>query len=95
RGVSARVIRQGTRLSLTELLAGPPPRPSLRPAGPATEIPVVEPGQNRQLASWRFFCRASQTGSGVSILPLDGWRLIGWPDGRGGAAFEIEPLTRP
>lgn len=94
-GVSARVIKQGTRISLTDTLASAPKPPAAMPSGPVTEIPVVEPGQNRQLASWRFFCRASEKGTGVSYLPLDGWQLVGWPDGRGGACFEAGPLAKP
>lgn len=93
-GVSAWVIKQGARVSLPEALASPPRLPAARPGGNATEVPVVEPGQNRQLASWRFFCRASEAGSGVWVLPLDGWQLTGWPDGRGGAWFEAGPIAK-
>lgn len=94
RGVWAKVIKQGTRVSLTELLATDPVTPAPRPGTEPTVIEVVEPGQNRQLASWRFFCRASEPGAAVYVLPLDGWQLVGWSDGRGGAWFEAGPLKK-
>lgn len=94
--IIARVIRQGDTTSLTRLLSTPPAAPLPPPANAAvTGVPVVEPGQNRQLASWRFFCRASQPGSGITVLPLDNWQLIGWPDGRGNAVFSAGPMQKP
>jgi len=95
RAVAAKVIKQGTRVWLTDLLASPPPAVVPAPAGPRTTISVVEPGQNRQLASWRFFRRAGETGTGVSYLPLDDWALTGWPNGLGWAIFEAGPLNKP
>jgi cyanophycinase len=91
RGVAAKVIKQGTKVSLTDLLVSRPPTTLQAPVGGVTSIPVVEPGQNRQLASWRFFCRASEPGTGVSVLPLDDWALRGWPIGNGWASFEARP----
>ncbi|MDP1661594.1 MAG: cyanophycinase [Phycisphaerales bacterium] len=95
RNVAAKVIRQGTRVSLTDLLASAPPPIVAAPTGPLTTISVIEPGQNRQLASWRFFRRAGESGTGVSYLPLDDWALTGWPNGLGWAIFEAGPLTGP
>jgi len=88
--VCAKVIRQGTRESLTGLLAVKP-RSTLA-ARPARfeEVPVVEPGQNRQLASWRFFSRAQEAGAAV-MLRLDGYEQIAWADGRGWSIVEIAP----
>lgn len=89
RNVRARVIRQGTRVSLPgrlkERVAPPPVRP-----GTFEAIPVVEPGQNRQLASWRFFLR-SQEGASGQRLELDGYAQAGWPDGNGWSVVEITP----
>lgn len=90
RGLRARVIRQGDRISLTERLltsTGTPPE-SPAPAVVHT-VPVVEPGQNRQLASWRLFRRASEPGSGIWKLPLDGWTCEAWSDGAGEAVFDL------
>lgn len=96
RGVRARVIQQGTRISLTGLLAQPVDglaSPAL-PAVVAEEIPVVEPGQNRQLASWRFFTRAQIPGASPQSLRLDGYDQLGWPDGQGWSMVEITPQGR-
>lgn len=91
RSVWARVIKQGVSVSLTQTLAAAPKSLVPRATGPVSEVSVVEPGQNRQLASWRFFCRASEAGSSVTVLPLDDWQLTGWSDGQGGAWFEAGP----
>lgn len=91
RGATARLIRQGERISLVETLRTSP-RPPMRPGiAPAAEV-VVEEGQHRQLAMWRLFARASQ--GGVWQLDLDGWSLAVWSDGAGGTVFDIE-LGRP
>lgn len=94
RGVRTRVIGRGMTVSLIEWLR--------RPAGSAararppreSEMPVVEPGQNRQLASWRFFSRAQQ-GDEAIVLRLAGYEQIAWPDGEGGAVVEIRPRMTP
>lgn len=80
-------IRQGTCVSLLDVLQTPPavaPRPA---QAPTPEV-VVEEGQHRQLASWRLFARASQ--GGVWQLALDGWRITAWPNGAGAVAFDID-----
>lgn len=88
-GIRAKVIRQGMELSLPRLYAGPvesrlPRRPSR-----VEEVPVVEPGQNRQLASWRFFRRAEDPASAAVVLRLDGYEQTAWPDGRGWSVVEV------
>lgn len=91
RNIRAKVVRQGAEESLTGLLSAPPPRPAPAPPEQIEEIPIVEPGQNRQLASWRFFRRGEEDkGSGV-ILRLDGYEQTAWPDGRGWSVVEIRP----
>lgn len=93
RNVRARVIRQGMRLSL----ASPPQLkhsgPTAQPPTPAEETVVVEPGQNRQLASWRFFLQAQDPARSRQILRLDGYDLLAWPDGHGGSIVEIAPQS--
>jgi cyanophycinase len=93
RSVRARVLKQGDRLSLTDRLAAAPSPAVARPAGDATDVPVVEPGQNRQLASWRLFSRATTPDSGVRRLALEGWAIVAWPDGAGEVVFDVEPTA--
>lgn len=99
--VRAIVISQGKRLPLWTMYAqrnGCPPLPLQWPARPSPEsaelIPVVEPGQNRQLASWRFFTRAQEVGARPQLLKLDGYQQLAWPDGTGWAIVELTP-TQP
>ena len=89
RRVVARLIRQGMRVSLLDRL-GQEPSPPPRPTTPPAHEVVVEEGQNRQLASWRLFRRASAAGAGAWRLDLDGWRVTAWPDGRGEVVFDID-----
>jgi len=86
----ARVIRQGDRVSLSERLGTEPPLPT-PPEGAPRDVPVVEPGQNRQLASWRLFRCAAQPGSGTQRLLLDGWQVRAWSAGGGEVAFDVGP----
>ncbi len=92
RSIVARVIGQGDRVSLPARLAtrGTPPHGAA--AIPHVfQVPVVEPGQNRQLASWRLFHKACTPNSGnVWRLQLDGWRIVAWSVGGGEAAFDLE-----
>ncbi|MBK7642112.1 MAG: cyanophycinase [Planctomycetes bacterium] len=88
RGVLARLIGPGERVSLVQRLESQPPAPPARPAGAPREVPVVEPGQNRQLASWRLFREAR---TGPAQLALEDWRAIAWPAGDGEIAFDLEP----
>lgn len=92
RNVRARVLRQGERVPLQARLAQAPVA-APPPAGTVQAIPVVEPGQNRQLASWRLFARASRPGSAPAELAVDGWTIRAWPDGRGEIVFDIEPTA--
>ena len=89
-GLLARVIRQGERVSLTEILATTPKRPTPRPDTVRT-VPVVEPGQNRQLASWRLFRTSALPRAGSESLELDGWQVTAWPAAEGEVAFEVGP----
>jgi cyanophycinase len=89
-GLRARLIRQGDHVSLTDRLFAPADAPPMPPAPAVVHtVPVVEPGQNRQLASWRLFRRASEIGSGIWRLPLDGWTCEAWSDGAGEVVFAL------
>lgn len=90
RGVRTRVIGRGMRVSLVEWLKRPVGDAAASRTTRVSEMPVVEPGQNRQLASWRFFSRAQQ-GDEAIVLRLEGYEQTAWPDGRGGAVVEIGP----
>lgn len=87
-GLRARLIEHGDRFALRVGLgdAAPPPRP----AGEATDVPIVEPGQNRQLASWRLLRLAQHAAQGSWRLTLEGWNVVAWPDGAGNLAFALE-----
>jgi cyanophycinase len=87
-GLLARLIGQGDTVSLRapKPAAAPPPLP----AAIARTVPIVEPGQNRQLAMWRVFRQAAVPGAGVHALQLDGWRVRAAADGDGGVAFAVE-----
>lgn len=87
----ARVIGQGDRVSLRDRLATAPPPFPARFKGAVHDVPIVEPGQNRQLASWRLFRCAAQLGSGARRLLLEGWQVVAWPAGGGEVAFEVGP----
>lgn len=89
-GLLARVIAQGDALSLRERLTSNPPRPPALSQTPR-DVPVVEPGQNRQLASWRIFRCASRPGAVAERLSFEVWRLTAWPAGDGEVAFEVGP----
>ena len=86
-GLRARVLTAGCQVCGDESSALPPPMP----AGPPRLVPIVEPGQNRQLASWRLFCLASDAAHGVQCLQLDGWQVTAWAAGDGACAFAVGP----
>lgn len=92
RNIRACVVSQGWTARFTELLQRPVPTPPGPPPGRIDEVPVAEPGQNRQLASWRFFVRAQQPGGPAQSLRLDGYQQTAWPDGRGWSIVEIGPI---
>lgn len=92
RNVLARLIGQGDSVPLAARRATSPPSPPARPAGPARVVPVVEPGQNRQLASWRLFRHASVPGSGVVRLPFADWQATAWAAAAGEVVCDVEPL---
>jgi cyanophycinase len=73
-GLVGRVVAQGDQLSLLGGLTEQ--APEALPAAVDHEVPIAEPGQNRQLASWRVFRQASVPGSGVWRLGLDGYAVL-------------------
>ena len=85
----ARVIAQGERIDPRAWSKGNVAAPQ-RPAGVLREVKVVEPGQDRQLASWMQFRQASVVGAGPIVVQLEGWRTVAWPDGRGNVVFDVE-----
>jgi cyanophycinase len=89
--VLARILAQGDRISLTERLESTPQAMPAGTAGAVREVPVVEPGQNRQLASWRLFRTVGGPGGGAERLLLDGWQITAWPAGAGEVVFEVGP----
>lgn len=80
RRLVGRVIEHGDRVSLTERLAAPADVPPPLVANPQRiVVPVVEPGQNRQLAAWRLFRQAGSRDIGKCWqLQLEGWRVDAW-----------------
>lgn len=91
RGVRARLLGPGERVDLVARLATRPPAPPACPVRAPLEIPVVEPGQNRQLASWRQMRCASVAGAAPARLALEGWQVLAWPAGAGELALELAP----
>lgn len=89
RGVLARVLARGEVLSLVDRLATTPPPPPAR-VGEPRAVPIVEPGQNRQLASWRLFRTTSRAGAPAEVLRLETWQVVAWPAGTGDVAFDVE-----
>lgn len=85
----ARVIAQGDRIDPRAWSKANVAAPQ-RPAGALREVKVVEPGQDRQLASWMQFRQASVPGAGPVVVQLEGWRTVAWPDGRGNVVFDVE-----
>ena len=86
-GLRARVLRQGERVSLR---VPPGAAPAAVPTEVARDVPVAEPGQNRQLASWRLFRQAEVAGAGVLRLAGDGYCVRAVADGSGGTVFAID-----
>ncbi|MCU0863779.1 MAG: hypothetical protein MUC36_08315 [Planctomycetes bacterium] len=86
-GLRARLIGAGDVVPLAPLGAAPP---AALPASPsiAHEVPIVEPGQNRQLASWRIF-RQAVPGAGVLRLQFGGWSVLAQAEGPGLVGFEL------
>jgi len=87
-GLCARVLGPGDRVSLGD--PSPWPSPASLPDEVGREIPVVEPGQNRQLASWRLFRQASLPGAGVLRLQFDGWAVRACAGANGTVVFAID-----
>lgn len=93
RGVRAKVITQRTRVSLPLLLRSIPEPMNITSNAPIETIPTIEPGQNRQLSSWRFFSRAERETSKRFELVLDGYRQISIVGGDF-SVTDIEPLAK-
>lgn len=89
RGFVAQLLPRGVQRSLPDRLNGPLPRLAPRPDGPTHVVPIVPPGQNRQLASWRLFRRAAAE-PGLWRLELDGWQVVAWSNGGGEVVFDLE-----
>lgn len=87
-GIIARLITQGERLKLAEWPThrAPVAAPSVEPMH---AIPIVEPGQNRQLAAWRLFRQARDPASPPIRQHLHGYILTVYPAGSGDVALEI------
>ena len=79
------MLAQSDRVDLRAGLGAAPP-PALDDAT-ARDVPVVEPGQNRQLALWRLFRQAAAT-PGVLRLRLAGHQVVAVRDGVG-VAFAL------
>ena len=54
-------------------------------------MPIVEPGQNRQLAAWQLFRQASDSESPAIRQQLDGYSLIVFPVDNGNIGLEVRP----
>ena len=89
-GIVARLVGQGDSLKPTEWLARTPPT-AAAPASPTREMPIVEPGQNRQLAAWQLFRQASDSESPAIRQQLDGYSLIVFPVDNGNIGLEVRP----
>ncbi len=87
RGGLARVVQQGDRLSLQRRLTTKFAQPVARPAGDVKAVEVAEPGQSRQLASWRVFVRGA---SEMSRVSFGGWSVTAWPDRDGWVGFDVD-----
>jgi cyanophycinase len=92
RGLRARLIRQGERVSLRRLLDNKPPPPAGKPPHVPSVLPITSPGQNRQLALWRLFMNAHHPNRGVWEMNFEeGWKLQAWPDKGKWVSFEVSP----
>lgn len=92
RHLVARIVQQGDRISLVDQLAhrGAAPRQP-KPSPHEYQVPIAEPGQNRQLAAWRLFHMVCGHDTGqLWRLQLDGWRIVAWAHAPGEAAFDLE-----
>lgn len=85
-GLVGRVVAQGDQLSLLGGLGSAAPGPL--PAAIDHEVPIAEPGQNRQLASWRIFRQATTSQGRVWRLELEGYAVVARGVG-GQVAFEL------
>jgi cyanophycinase len=87
-GIIARIVAQGDRLRLATW-PGRSAQPATAPPGAVRDMPIVEPGQNRQLAAWRLFRQASDPASAPIRQRLDGYALTVFPAGNGNVALQI------
>jgi cyanophycinase len=92
RGGIAYVLAKGDSVHLASRLTTKFAAPKPRPAGEPTNITIAEPGQSRQLASWRVFVRSSE---GLHAVDLGGWSVVTWPDNDGWVGFDIEVPANP
>lgn len=88
-GLRARCIGRDEQVALGPLGATPP-RTLPQELTNVREVPLVEPGQNRQLASWRLFRQAAVPGAGVLRLRCDGYSVLATAEGDGSSVvFEL------
>lgn len=87
RGGLARVVQQGDRVALQRRMTTKFAAPVARPAGDAKVVEVAEPGQSRQLASWRVFVRGATE---MSRVDFGGWSVTAWPDRDNWVGFDVE-----
>ncbi|MBL8733461.1 MAG: hypothetical protein JNN13_13910 [Planctomycetes bacterium] len=80
RGLRARLVAAGDRVALRQWMQRPLSATIAATPAEVRVVPVVEPGQNRQLASWRLCRLAAAAAPGVGwSLPFDGWSVLAWP----------------
>ena len=92
RGGIAYVLAKGDSVHLASRLTTKFAAPKPRPAGEPTNITIAEPGQSRQLASWRVFVRGSE---GLHAVDLGGGSVVTWSDNDGWVGFDIEVPANP
>ena len=88
-GLWAYALGRGDTLSLPVRLTRTPTVPNQRP-DKTRSVPVVEPGQNRQLASWRLFKTPKHNPETAEVLQLEGWSVAAWAATQGGVTFELD-----
>lgn len=82
-----RVVQQGDRVALERRLTTKFGAPRGRSGGEAKTVEVAEPGQSRQLASWRVFVRGATE---MSRVDFGGWSVTAWPDRDSWVGFDVE-----
>lgn len=89
RNAVGRLLARGDRLETRRWAPAPPVTAASVDAAAPRKVPVVEPGQNRQLASWRLFRHAASASRGVWRLDLGSHAIEARPASDGDVAFDI------